>query len=107
LELIKYVWKPERPTMDQTEKKHTTASSTVRLSQGGKRRGGFTWLLRGWDDLRLGRPILRLLACLASCPFSLSCPHQFLYNQRETSFGWGAIPYSPITFQHRGAFLDR
>lgn len=34
LELIKYVWKPERPTMDHTEKKHTTASSTVIRSQG-------------------------------------------------------------------------
>lgn len=33
LELIKYVWKPERPTMDQTEKKHTTASSTVSESR--------------------------------------------------------------------------
>lgn len=29
LELIRYVWKPERPTIDQTEKKHTTTSSTV------------------------------------------------------------------------------
>jgi len=29
LELIRYVWKPERPTIDQTEKKHTTASSTL------------------------------------------------------------------------------
>ena len=29
LELIRYVWKPESPTMDQTEKKQTTASSTV------------------------------------------------------------------------------
>lgn len=34
LELIKYVWKPERPTMDHTEKKHTTASNTVIESQG-------------------------------------------------------------------------
>lgn len=36
LELIRYVWNPESPTMDQTEKKHTTASSTVTGSQGGK-----------------------------------------------------------------------
>lgn len=29
LELMRYVWKPSSPTMDQTEKKHTTASSTL------------------------------------------------------------------------------
>lgn len=33
LELMRYVWKPRSPTMDQTEKKHTTASSTVTESR--------------------------------------------------------------------------
>lgn len=30
LEATKYVWKPERPRMDQMEKKQTTSSTTLR-----------------------------------------------------------------------------
>lgn len=29
MELIRYVWNPDSPTIDQTEKKHTTTSRTV------------------------------------------------------------------------------
>lgn len=47
LELIRYVWKPESPTIDQTEKKHTTASSTVTWSQGSE--------LGGREKLRVPR----------------------------------------------------
>ena len=61
LELIRYVWKPERPTIDQTEKKHTTASSTVAWGQGEERGGGGGWKrdkfsgrLRNQDDVRFG-----------------------------------------------------
>lgn len=36
LELIRYVWKPDRPTIDQTEKKHTTTSNTVEQWSQGK-----------------------------------------------------------------------
>lgn len=46
LELIRYVWKPERPMMDQTEKKHITASSTVGESRRSTVVGSwsFSWL---------------------------------------------------------------
>lgn len=45
LELIRYVWKPERPMMDQTEKKHITASSTVGKSRRPTEGSwGFSWL---------------------------------------------------------------
>lgn len=56
LELIRYVWKPERPTIDQTEKKHTTASSTVAWSQGAERGrwGELSGCLRSQDDVRFG-----------------------------------------------------
>lgn len=31
LEATRYVWKPERPKMDQTEKKHITSSTAVKV----------------------------------------------------------------------------
>lgn len=63
LELIKYVWKPERPTMDQTEKKHTTASSTVgesRIPTEGERdsRGSQTAWVAGGEGLKPHRWVL-------------------------------------------------
>lgn len=36
MELIRYVWKPERPTIDHTEKKHTTTSNTVTVQSRKK-----------------------------------------------------------------------
>lgn len=43
LELMRYVWKPRSPTMDQTEKKHTTASSTVPGVKDANWEGGKLW----------------------------------------------------------------
>lgn len=74
LELIKYVWKPERPTMDQTEKKHTTASSTVGESRTptGERdsRGSQTGRVAGGEGLKPHRWVLG--SVLVSCPFPVS-----------------------------------
>lgn len=82
LELIKYVWKPERPTMDQTEKKHTTASSTVgesRTPTEGERdsRGSQTGRVAGGEGLIPHRWVLG--SVLVSCPFPVS-------NQKPPSF---------------------
>lgn len=88
LELIRYVWKPESPTIDQTEKKHTTASSTVTWSQGGQQGGRESSVSpRSWEGMRFGQ------ATPTGSPSSLRQLSRPLPSQGE-AFKAGASPLS-------------